>query len=129
MFRITVFILFTSMLHAEGIPEEKLGAIYTEALWFVGVIGVMAVISFVVSSRNAKRYEEQLAREKREVAVEKEKVDEVMVTPVDEQSLEDGSSVDRLLELSQLHKEGLLSEAEFMVFKKELYRELKEMHR
>ena len=116
-------------LTAEGISDEALGPIYTEALWFVGVIAVMAVISFVVSSRNAKRHAEKMALEKHQEKVEVRE-DEAVETSIPSSAIleEDASSVDRLLELSKLHKEGLLSEAEFMVFKKQLYRELEAMH-
>ena len=137
-----------SGLQAEGIPEEQLGAIYSEALWFVGVVAVMAVASFVISSRNAKKYEEKLAQEKREEStgkreekrekseerlgkseVEREMREEESGKRKEEKEKRKGdesdSSVDRLLELSKLHKEGLLSKEEFMTFKTELYRELK----
>ena len=150
--------LVVSGLQAEGIPEEQLGAIYSEALWFVGVVSVMAVASFVISSRNAKKYEEKLAQEKRQERlgkrekreestgkrkekrekrkeslgkseVERETREEESGKRKEENEKRKGdesdSSVDRLLELSKLHKEGLLSKEEFMTFKTELYRELK----
>ena len=130
------FLMINSLL-ADGIPDKALGAIHTEALWFVGVIAVMAVISFVVSSRNAKKYAEKMAREKREEesgkseeARGKSEAERKKRKEVTEKSKgdESDSSVDRLLELSKLHKEGLLSKEEFLTFKTELYRELKEIH-
>jgi len=139
---VLLFLMINSLL-AEGIPDKALGPIYTEALWFVAVIAVMAVISFVISSRNAKRYEEKLALEKREESLGKSeeesgKGQEERVKGEEElgkseenlETLDDGraSSVDRLLELSKLHKEGLLSKEEFITFKMQLYRELKDIH-
>ena len=116
---------------AKGISDEALGPIYTEALWFMGVVGVMAVISFVVSSRNAKKYEvEMLAkreREKREEVVKK-RAEVVAMVPKEEPEVK-ASEVDRLLELSKLHKEGLLSKDEFMAFKLKLYREIEDIRK
>ena len=122
-FVLSIFMI--NSLKAEGLSDEALGPIYTEALWFVGVIAVMGVISFVISSRNAKKYAEKMALEKSEEALV-----EIEVEPTfSELALDEGDSeVDRLLELSKLHKEGLLSKEEFMTFKTELYRELKEIH-
>jgi len=115
---------------AKGISDEALGPIYTEALWFMSVVGVMAVISFVISSRNAKKYEIKMLakreREKREEVVKK-RAEVVTVVPEEEPEVK-VSEVDRLLELSKLHKEGLLSKDEFMAFKMKLYRELEEIN-
>ena len=117
-------------LKAEGLSDEALGPIYSEALWFVGVIAVMGVISFVISSRNAKKYEiEMLAKREREKSEEVvEKRDEVVAVASEEEPESKESQVDRLLELSKLHKEGLLSKDEFMAFKLKLYRELEQIH-
>ena len=107
---------------AKGISDEALGPIYTEALWFVGVFAVMGVISFVISGRNARKHEAALLAKREQQAAE-------VVTVVPEEEAEDKESeVDRLLELSKLHKEGLLSKDEFMAFKLKLYRELEEIH-
>ena len=130
-FVLSIFMI--NSLKAEGLSDEALGPIYSEALWFVGVIAVMGVISFVVSSRNAKKYAEKMALEKREKRLEKseealEQREENLGKSTESQDDESDSSVDRLLELSKLHKEGLLSKEEFMTFKTELYRELKEIH-
>ena len=107
---------------AKGISDEALGPIYTEALWFVGVFAVMGVISFVISGRNARKHEAALL-------VKREQQAAAVVAVVPEEEAEDKESeVDRLLELSKLHKEGLLSKDEFMAFKMKLYRELEEIH-
>ena len=115
-------ILTINSLRAEGISDEALGPIFTEASWFVGVIVVMGVISFVISGRNARKHEAELLvkREQQAAAV-------VAVVSEEESEVQE-SEVDRLLELSKLHKEGLLSKDEFMAFKMKLYRELEEIH-
>jgi len=124
MLRLEFLLLLSLSLHAEGIDEAALEGIYTEAAWFVAVIAVMSVVSFVVSRRNARKYEEQMLREK-----EKQKEEPAVVPTVKEDDAdEEASEVDRLLELAQLHKDGLLSHEEFMAFKTKLYREIKEAH-
>ena len=120
-----LLILMINTLMADGISDEALGPILTEASWFVAVIAVMGVISFVVSSRNAKKYAEKIALEKKdEIAVEKE----AEATYSELALNQNDSEVDRLLELSKLHKEGLLSKKEFMAFKMKLYREIESIH-
>ena len=117
--------LMINNLMADGISNEALGPILAEAAWFIGVIAVMAVISFVVSRRNAKKYDEKMAREKRQTLVDEK---EVALAYSELELGESNSEVDRLLELSKLHQEGLLSKEEFMAFKMKLYREIKNIH-
>ena len=124
MLRGGIFLLWSLSLFAEGMDDAALESIYTEAAWFVAVIAVMSVVSFVVSRRNAQKYEEQMLREK-----EKQKEEVVDVPTVKESDADvKEPEVDKLLELAQLHKDGLLSQEEFMVFKTKLYREVKERH-
>ena len=107
----------TALLKAEeGIPEEALGSIYTEALWFVAVIVVMAIISFVISSRNAKRYEEEMTLKR---AQEKESE----VEDGEQTSLIELERDDRITALSKLRDQGLLKESEFTVLKRHLLAE------
>ena len=115
--------LIATGLYAEGIPEEKLASIYTEALWFVAVIAVMSLISFVVSSRNARKYEAEQQVEN----MRKEKV----ILDTQTQTKADTSlkqrdivqEVDQLIALSVMVEKGLLTEMEFQVFKKRLLEE------
>ncbi len=124
MLRGGIFLLWSLSLFAEGMDEAALEGIYTEAAWFVAVIAVMSVVSFVISRRNARKYEEQMLREK-----EKKKSEVVDVPAVKESDADvKEPEVDKLLELAQLHKDGLLSHEEFMAFKTTLYREIKESH-
>ena len=112
------WLIFTTaaLLEAkEGIPEEALGSIYTEALWFVGVIAVMSIISFVISSRNAKRYEEEMAlkrAQQKERDIEEEHKEQA---PVKKRETDD-----RIAALSKLRDQGLLKDSEFTILKRHL---------
>ena len=124
MLKLSVLLLLVISLYAEGIDDADLEGIYTEALWFVAVIGVMSAVSFVVSRRNAQNYEEELRLKKIaqvDEASEKYEMEKSKVAP-------SSSEVDRLLELSKMHKEGLLSKEEFMAFKLKLYRNIESIH-
>ena len=126
MLRSGILLLYAPLLFAEGMDEAALEGIHTEALWFVAVIAVMSVVSFVVSRRNAQKYEEKMRQQK---AQQQEKEAEVSVAETEVvEPQTDVLEVDRLLELSKLHKEGLLSYEEFMAFKTKLYKEIKEAH-
>ncbi len=126
MLRVLLLLSVSLIAYAEGMDEQALSSIYTEAIWFVSVIMVMSVVSFFVSRRNARRYEEKRLREH-----DKEKDEVVNVSVAEEEEpldLTDAVSVEKLLELARLHQEGLLSKEEFMAFKSKLYREIKEIH-
>ena len=113
------WLIFTTVALLEatdGIPEEALGSIYTEALWFVSVIAVMGIISFIISTRNAKRYEKEMALKrikKREAETENKK----------RSPLRDPQKDDRIAALSKLRDQGLLKDSELTVLKRHLLAE------
>ena len=99
-------LLTITSLKAEGIDPEELNAIYTEAIWFVIVFGTMAIISFIYSSRHAKKYTQKQAgdvAQKKVLAAERTKQRE-----------------ERLNALSKLLKDGLLKEEEFEILRKNI---------
>ena len=117
MQRLSLIVTTTTLLQAEkGIPEEALGSIYTEALWFVGVIAVMGIISFVISSRNAKRYEEEVALKR--VKEREAEIENKALTPI-----RDPQKDDRIAALSKLRDQGLLKDSELTVLKRHLLAE------
>ena len=122
MLKVSILVLMSLSLYAEGLDDAALQEIYTEAMWFVAVIAVMSVVSFVISRRNAEKYEEKVRLEKMA------KKEEVVVSTKSQPTTTKGSEVDRLIELSKMYEEGLLSKEEFMAFKLKLYREIKEIH-
>ena len=116
-----LFLLFTSSTlieAAEGIPDEALGSIYTEALWFIGIIAVMALISYIISSRNATRYEEEMAVKR---AQQKER--ELEEAHKDQALLRDTETDNRIAVLSKLRDQGLLKDSEFTILKHHLLAE------
>ena len=57
MIKITTLTLsLVTFLNAQAASEEQLNSIYTEAILFVAVFGVMGIISFIYSRRHAKAY-------------------------------------------------------------------------
>jgi len=112
MQRLLLIVITSTLLQAEkGIPEEALGSIYTEALWFIGVITVMGIISFVVSSRNAKRYEAEMAL--KQVQLKKKETEK-------EAEIEKPLFLSRITELEELRDKGLLKNSEFSILKRHL---------
>jgi uncharacterized membrane protein len=96
-------LLSLTSLRAEGIDPEKLSGIYTEAILFVAVFGTMAIISFIYSSRHARKYTEKQAS-----AVAQKKA--LAAEQTDQRE-------ERLQQLSALVKEGLLKEEEFQILR------------
>jgi len=96
-------LLTLTSLRADGANPEQLNAIYTEAIWFIGIFGAMGIISFIYSSRHAKQYTKEQAgniAEKKALSVERKKQREK-----------------RINELSELLKDGLLTEKEFLILR------------
>ena len=99
------FITFTALQAKEVAPEE-FDAIYTEAIWFVLVFGVMGIVSYIYSSRHAVQYTkdqaDNIALDKLLASEEVQRRDE------------------RLLELSKLVEDGVLKEEEFRILRASL---------
>lgn len=105
-YRILVFTLGSISLHAEAIESEALNDIYVEAVLFVTVFAVMSIISFIISRRHAREYVQ--AEDSLEPVDEKKAAEYVHMADDKGQ---------RLIELSKMLKEGVLSEAEFDLLK------------
>lgn len=87
--------------------EQALNGIYIEAMWFVAVFVSMYTISFVMSWKQAKRYEEENPLENRRekiMALKKHKVAMAL----------------RASELLELHKEKVITFKELQVLQNNL---------
>lgn len=99
-------LLTSTLLCAEEVNPEQLNAIYTEAIWFVVIFGTMGIISFIYSSRHAKQYTKDQAdniTQKKALSVELTK-----------------QRNERINALSELVKDGLLTEEEFLILRANL---------
>ncbi len=101
-----LLLITLTALQAEEIAPEQLDAIYTEAIWFVIVFGVMGLVSYIYSSRHAAQYTKEQAdniAKKKALSSERTKQQEK-----------------RINELSELCKDGLLTEEEFRILRANL---------
>jgi len=104
----------TTLLNAGTIKPNELNDIYTEAIWFVAVFGVMSVVSIIISKRQAKKYEkENPVKEKTQNT--SDLTDEMTPAVVDSTN-----EIKRVKELSKLAEDGLLTEEEFQILKQHL---------
>ena len=92
---ILLTLALSSSLYAGEMTQSELNDIYLEALLFVAVFGTMGIISYVISSKHAKKYKP-----------EKTVVEEI--------------EVDRISELFQMHKNGFLTLEEYTILKENL---------
>jgi len=76
------------------------------------------LISYVISSKHAKKYAAEVAKKRREAP----KVEEVVVPKVKNEQEDTG--VDRLIALSKMLEDGLLTPEEFTTLKASLMKEL-----
>ena len=112
--------LFLSSLYAEGISDEKLNSIYTEAFAFVVVIGFMSLVSIYYSRKHAKEYEEDNPIEERQAAVKKAEEEAIKNQFIMRTVDKNGNKIERLVELKQMLDEGLITKEEFQVFKEKI---------
>jgi len=95
--------LTLSSLYAEGISDEKLSSIYTEAVAFVVVIAFMSLVSWYYSRKHAIQYDID------NPVVKKEK-------PTDEEI----AKKVRLVEITKMLRAGTLSQEEYDLLKQNL---------
>jgi len=95
-FILPTFLSFTP-LFAEQATQSELNSIYTEAILFVAIFGVMGIISYIYSSRHAKAYVAPVVKVKKKTV----------------QELKD----ERVAELLHLYKKEVLTEDEFEVLR------------
>ncbi len=89
-------LIFATSTYANAIAQDNLNSIYTEAILFVSVFGIMGIISYIYSSRHAKNYI------KKDVIIEKEEE-------------ERSKYADRIEELSEILKKDLITQGEFNI--------------
>jgi len=116
------FILLSSLsylsLFATELNSDQLNSIYKEAGLFVVVIGIMSVISIVYSRRHAKQYEIDNPLENRKT-VRKKALEDELKKQFQMRALDkNGNKIDRMMELSKMLKDGIITEDEFQSLKK-----------
>ena len=89
------------------IPEETLSSIYIEASLFVLVILAMSIISYKISSKNAKEY---AIKNKKNIDAKREAEAEVIK-----------SKETRVEELQKMLDDDMITEEEFRMMRKRLY--------
>ncbi len=87
-------------LFAEQATQSELNSIYTEAILFVAVFGIMGIISYIYSSRHAKSYVAPVVKVKKKTI----------------QELKD----ERIAELLHLFKKEVLTQEEYDVLKEQV---------
>ena len=115
-----ILTLTLSSLFAEGISEENLNSIYTEATAFVVVIGFMSLVSLYYSKKHAKEYEIQNPIEERKAAIKRAEEEELKNQFIMRAVDKNGNKIDRLLELKEMLDDGLITPEEFQVFKEKI---------
>ncbi len=92
------FIIYTlflnTLLSAAEVTQSQQNSILMEAVLFVGIFGTMGIISYIYSSRHAKAYKPKKI-------------------PVVEAVAQERASINRISELSEMFKNGILTKEEF----------------
>lgn len=120
MLKLLLPIFLFSLAHAKELDANDLGSIYKEAVFFVAVFGVMAIISIIISKKNADKYEIENPIEERKAAKQKLR-DEELKNQFKMRALDkDGDKIDRLMELSKMLENGIIDEEEFFSLKQSI---------
>ena len=99
-------LLTLTSLSAEEVTPENLNAIYTEAIFFLIVFGVMGIVSYIYSNRHAKQYTKDQA----------DKVAQTKTLKAEKTKKREK----RLAALSKLVEEGILKDEEFQILRRNL---------
>ncbi len=99
LFLLNIFIL--SSAYAAEPTQSDLNSIYTEAIVFVSVFGVMGIISFIISRRHAKEY--------------------VAPQIIKKEKTQDELKEERISELRNLYANEVLTEGEYLALKEYIY--------
>jgi len=106
-------LLTLAPLQAKAINPDDLYDIYIEAILFVAIFALMSVISIVISRRHAKEYAQSNP-------VLKPDIPNKSAETTETDALSGTNETDRLVELSKMLKEGVLTEEEFQLLKQKL---------
>jgi len=95
MIKLIIFtIILNTSLFAKVVSQDVENSIMIEAILFVGIFGTMGIISYIYSNRHAKAYKPKKA-------------------PVLKEVLEETANKNRISELSEMLKNGILTQEEF----------------
>ena len=115
MLKLFMLIFLVSFAHAED--SSILGNVYQEAILFFTLFGIMSILSFLVSRKNAREYEREHPLEERKAIVrERELVDLFLNSSY----IKIKGKAIILLELSQLLEDRAINQEEFKILKHKL---------
>ncbi|WP_373000289.1 hypothetical protein [Sulfurimonas sp.] len=101
----------------QGLGSTDLSGIYNEAILFFTVFALMAIISFVISKRNAKKYELEHSIEDRKDARRK---DDLIHTHLNSSSIKVMGKKAKAEELLKRFNLGIIDEEEYKILKEHL---------
>ncbi|WP_373036124.1 hypothetical protein [Sulfurimonas sp.] len=106
-----------SFAYAEGIDPNALDSIYNEAILYLTIFSIMSIVSYVISKRNAKKYEQEHSLKDRKAANKKEELEDFYLSTM---TKENEDKIAKLKELSKLLKDGIITKEEFDILKESL---------
>ncbi|MEA3374150.1 MAG: SHOCT domain-containing protein [Campylobacterota bacterium] len=107
-------LLTLTCLQAKVINPDDLSDIYIEAILFVTVFTLLSIISYIYSKKHAKQYAKENPSSKQDVPETSKESDEAISA---DHTVTVKNETDRLMELSKMLKNGLITEEEFQLLK------------
>ena len=98
----------------KAIDPDDLSDIYTEAILFIAVFGLLSIISFIISKKHAAQYAQKNLSPKQ--ASPESVIEDTEAVPASDTV----ADADRLTELSKMLKDGLITEEEFQTLRQKL---------
>ncbi len=115
--KLLIPIFLSTLAYSKDIDSNTLDGIYNEAILFVAIFGIMSIVSIIISKKNAKKYETNNPLEERKTARREEELKKKLSDVVVQRS---SDRVDKLLHLSKMLEDKIISEDEFKMLKKEI---------
>lgn len=117
MSKLLILIFLFSFAHAEGMDSDILDDIFKDAILFILFFGIISIISFIISKKNAEIYELKNPLQERKDATRKRKLIEMYLNS---SSTKIKGKTAVLLELSKLLEKKTIDKEEFQILKDSL---------
>ena len=117
MIKLFALVFLFSFVHAKEIGSDVLDSIFMEAVLFITLFMLMWIISFFISRKHAREYEQENPLHERKADRRKKELIDRFLTVA---HLREGDKTTALLWLSKLLKNNVINDEEFEILKEGL---------
>ncbi len=117
MMKLFTLIFLFSFAHAKGMNSNALDSVFVEASLFIMLFLIMWIVSFFISRKHARKYEQETPLHERRAARRKKELIDRFLTIT---HLRERDKTAAILWLSKLLKKNIINDEEFEILKEGL---------